>query len=214
MAYSDTNRASVQPKGLGAAILINGLAIFGIVSITPQGQKLINFGPTIVDFIPEAKDPPPPPEIPDTPSDQPLARPQSSPDKGSATSTNPLAFPQPDEGLARPPIQPFADPEPAPLPHNPVLKGARPDPRYTAVLQPEYPPSMIRAEIEGAVSVRVLVGTDGRVKDVQVTNSADEAFSEATKRQALRKWRFLPATRDGEPYEAWRDMTVRFSMPD
>ena len=32
--------------------------------------------------------------------------------------------------------------------------------------------------------------------------------------QAVSKWRFLPATRDGEAIESWREMTVRFQLPE
>ena len=70
---------------------------------------------------------------------------------------------------------------------------------------------MIRAEMEGFATVRVLIGTDGRVKQVE---ASDTAFLDATRKQALSKWRFLPATRDGEPVESWREMTVRFQLPD
>ena len=73
---------------------------------------------------------------------------------------------------------------------------------------------MIRAEMEGFATVRVLIGTDGRVKQVEAVKASDTAFLDATRKQALSKWRFLPATRDGEPVESWREMTVRFQLPD
>jgi protein TonB len=60
--------------------------------------------------------------------------------------------------------------------------------------------------------VRVLIGTDGRVKEVQQISAASTAFFEATRKQALTKWRFTPGTRDGAPVEAWRTMAVRFEL--
>lgn len=98
--------------------------------------------------------------------------------------------------------------------HNPVLTSAKINPRYANDLQPIYPPGLIRQEIEGSVTVRVLVGIDGRVKAVEPLRFDDDAFVRATRDQALRKWRFLPATRDGAPFESWREMTVRYEMPD
>ena len=62
--------------------------------------------------------------------------------------------------------------------------------------------------------VRVLVGTDGRVKAVEAVSASENAFLDATREQALRKWRFTPAMSDGAPIEAWREMTVRFVLPD
>ncbi|RYE01614.1 MAG: TonB family protein, partial [Sphingomonadales bacterium] len=62
------------------------------------------------------------------------------------------------------------------------------------------------------VSVRVLIGTDGRVKAVEQVSATSTAFFEATKRQALGKWRFKPATRGGVPQESWKTMSVRFEL--
>lgn len=101
-----------------------------------------------------------------------------------------------------------------PLPGpDPVFRSAQINPRYAGALQPLYPPGMIREEREGVVTVRVLVGTDGRVKALEAVRADAPAFLEATRKQALSKWRFLPATRDGEPVESWREMTVRFELP-
>jgi periplasmic protein TonB len=86
-------------------------------------------------------------------------------------------------------------------------------PKYRDALQPEYPPGLIRQEIEGSVTLRVLVGTDGRVKAIEPLRFDDAELLKATQAHALRKWRFLPATRDGAPVESWREMTVRFEIP-
>jgi protein TonB len=71
-----------------------------------------------------------------------------------------------------------------------------------------------RAEREGRVTVRVLIGEDGRVKQVELVSAASEAFFAATREQALAKWRFTPATKDGIPQEAWRTMSVSFVLND
>lgn len=92
----------------------------------------------------------------------------------------------------------------------PVLVDAQADPR--AVFQPDYPASERRAGTEGSVTVRVLIGTDGRVKAVEQVRTASAAFFEATRRQALSRWRFKPATRDGVPVESWQVKTVRFVL--
>ncbi|SOB80280.1 protein TonB [Sphingomonas guangdongensis] len=96
---------------------------------------------------------------------------------------------------------------PKPLP---VVVAAQADPRAT--FQPDYPAAERRAGTEGSVTVRVLIGTDGRVKAVEQVGSASPAFFEATRRQALGRWRFRPATRDGEPVESWQVKTLRFVM--
>ena len=80
--------------------------------------------------------------------------------------------------------------------------------------QPPYPPAMQRMSIEGAVTVRVLVGVDGRPVRIEAVKVDQDAFFAATRDWALKNWRFKPATRDGEPFQEWRTMTVRFEMPD
>ncbi|WP_235524059.1 energy transducer TonB [Sphingomonas sp. Leaf33] len=52
------------------------------------------------------------------------------------------------------------------------------------------------------------------MKSVERVDAANDAFYDATRRQALNRWRFRPATRDGVPYETWRTMTVRFVLED
>ena len=93
-----------------------------------------------------------------------------------------------------------------------MLIGANIDPRYANYLQPPYPSDEIRAGNGGRVSVRVLIGVDGRVKDIEKLSAASDSFWDATRRQALSKWRFKPATRDGAPYEAWKTMNVSFVL--
>ena len=95
---------------------------------------------------------------------------------------------------------------------EPVIIGARLNTRYADDLQPAYPIGQLRREREGEVSVRVLVGTDGRVKDIQLIESPHEDFWSATRKRALRKWRFTPATKDGMPVESWMTLKVLFQI--
>jgi len=62
------------------------------------------------------------------------------------------------------------------------------------------------------VVVRVLVGTDGRVKAIERVSATSDAFFAATRRQALSQWRFRPATRDGVGVESWYRMSVTFVL--
>jgi len=101
------------------------------------------------------------------------------------------------------PIKPIAEP---------VIVRAGLDQRYARKFQPPYPPGQLRMEQEGLVSVRVLVGVDGRVKDIQLVDSPHGNFWRATRRHAIRNWRFTPATRDGVPFESWMDVKVRFEI--
>ncbi len=111
--------------------------------------------------------------------------------------------------LADPVPVPEPAPQPVPVP-EPVRKEAQM--LASSELQPPYPAAEQRAENEGSVTIRVLIGTDGRVKAVEKIRAASDAFFRATEQQALRHWRFKPATVDGKPVEARKVMTVHFRL--
>jgi protein TonB len=58
----------------------------------------------------------------------------------------------------------------------------------------------------------VTIGADGRVATVECLSATTTEFCRATRQQALAKWRFRPATRDGVPVTATKDLTVRFEL--
>ncbi len=98
------------------------------------------------------------------------------------------------------------------VPAVPPLIEAKLDPRFAGSFQPDYPPFEQRNEIEGISRVRVLVGTDGRIKAVEDAGTTSPGFFNETRRRALAKWRFKPATRGGAAEESWVTMTVRFRL--
>jgi periplasmic protein TonB len=108
-------------------------------------------------------------------------------------------------------------PEPLPLPgpatSAPVRVRAGFDARYLAALQPDYPASARRMELTGTVELRILIGTDGRVKQADVARSSGHrVLDDAAVAQALRKWRFKPATEDGAPVESWTSVPITFEL--
>ena len=95
---------------------------------------------------------------------------------------------------------------------EPVLLPATRDPRRARDFQPDYPPALQREGLEGQARVRVHIGADGRVLAVEDAGSTAPAFFEATRRQALRAWRFRPAMRDGVAVDSWQVLTVHFRI--
>lgn len=215
MAYADMRQRASGP-GIGAALAINGLMVAGIILSVPdivppefEHRRLIR-----IFTIPPKPQPlaqKPRQKQPDKRLESPIQQPDKPPE--ASTVSQALA----GDTL---PIGPSGDPGTGSFVHNdppaipPLFKPAQFNPNYLGALQPIYPPGMIRAEMEGVVTIRVLIGTDGRVKAVETVKASETAFLEATRKQALGKWRFLPATRDGAPVESWREMTVRFRLPD
>jgi periplasmic protein TonB len=210
-AYAQTKTRS--PVSLGAAIAVNGAVIGALLFASPEVRKTL---PTYIDAINIPIEPPPPEVI--EPPKQPEQKLQRAMPQQIPTSS-PIPVPTDTDWLPRIPLPPgpgtgdLGGPITPPVPpHTPVLVGPQVNPRYANALQPPYPPGMIRAEKEGKVVVRVRIGADGRVKEVQKVEAADDAFYRATVEQAMRRWRFLPATSDGAPVEGWRVMSVVFRL--
>ena len=75
---------------------------------------------------------------------------------------------------------------------------------------PPYPAAARNAGISGVVHVQALVAADGSVARVRVAKSVpllDDAALEA-----VRKWKFKPATCGGRPVPVWAIMPVRFTL--
>ena len=94
----------------------------------------------------------------------------------------------------------------------PIFKAAIRDPRFARKFQPAYPVGLLRREIEGRVRIKVLIGASGRVRQAEIVSATHADFGKAARKQALRSWRFKPATRDGKPVEDWQTLTVRFNI--
>lgn len=199
--------AAVLAIGLPAALVVAVALSPMIIERAPQSE------PTTWKSFPLSKPKPPEP--------QPEAKRQTKQAETHFTAPETVLPPLADNPPDAPPLPPFVLPtgtgtggptaEPAPPPKPPLVL-AELDPRFAAAFQPDYPASEQRREIEGMARVRVLIGTDGRVKAVELVSSDSQGFFEETKRRALAKWRFKPATRGGVAEESWKTMTVRFQI--
>jgi periplasmic protein TonB len=95
---------------------------------------------------------------------------------------------------------------------TPIFVGSKRDPRFARQFQPEYPSGLLVREIEGDAVLKVLVGTDGRVREAIVVRASHPDFGKAAVRQALKSWRFVPASRGGKPVEDWQTIPIRFNI--
>lgn len=222
MGAAYTSGKRIDPVALTGALAMSGgmvalMIAMGVVEIAP-----IKHDPTEVILIELPPDPPP---IPPEPIKRKV---EVQPKAADPLVREPIVKPvEPGPNITDIPLVPAAGdlstgigsgtgdgagtvvepPKPAP-----VFVDAKVDPRYAAQFQPLYPSRERFAENEGRVTVRVLIGTDGRVKAVERQFATGDAFFDATRDRALRYWRFRPATRDGVAVEAWREMTVRFEL--
>ena len=66
-------------------------------------------------------------------------------------------------------------------------------------VKPRYPESARRRGIEGTVLLKMRITAQGRVEAVQVVRSAGYPELDESAIEAVRRWRFEPARRNGEP---------------
>ncbi|HWN97625.1 MAG TPA: energy transducer TonB [Methylomirabilota bacterium] len=85
----------------------------------------------------------------------------------------------------------------------------RPEP--VSQIAPAYPPELRKAKIEGAVTLLFLLSEDGRVEEARVENSSRPEF-EKPALEAIRKWRFRPGTKDGQPVRTYLRIPMRFRV--
>jgi protein TonB len=209
-------RRGLSPVALGGVVAIHvGLAagLLTLSHIDAAREEIIDL---VTRNIPEDK----PPE----PVTQPPVKPEvTTPPQHRITRVDPkidVASKTDDGGIITPPLPPLGGNgdggivEPQIQPPAPILIEAKIDGRYRPDFQPAYPASMVRLQKEGDVTVRVFIDPDGRVRDVQLVSAPDPAFFDATRTQALKRWRFVPATRDGVPMASEKVMTIQFKLTD
>ncbi|WP_240906138.1 energy transducer TonB [Thermomonas sp. HDW16] len=95
-------------------------------------------------------------------------------------------------------IEPPAPPAPAPAPAAPAsvtstdaVPVSRPPPRY--------PQSAMRRNIGGTVRVQATVAPDGSVERLELAAGSGNRDLDRAAMEAVRRWTFRPATRNGQP---------------
>jgi protein TonB len=65
-------------------------------------------------------------------------------------------------------------------------------------VDPKYVTSAVADEVEGKVQLACVIGKDGSVSGIELVRGLDNRLN-ASAIEALGKWEFFPATREGEP---------------
>lgn len=123
---------------------------------------------------------------------------------------------EPAVPAASPPDTLATDPAPGPAHVTP--------PRVISAVGTDYPGEAFRFVVrrqdlgsglqvvgaEGTVSLRALVLAGGTVRDVTVESSSGSAVLDRAAVEAVLRWRFAPATRDGVPIDAFVTLKIRY----
>lgn len=84
-------------------------------------------------------------------------------------------------------------------------------PVVTERVAPRYPSNARRAGVDGTVVLRGIVGTDGRIREVEILKDLPYGLGEAAQ-DAVRRWRFRPAEYAGQPIGVYYTVTVNYKL--
>lgn len=102
------------------------------------------------------------------------------------------------------------DPAPPPAGVDGVTQPIRLPDSFAA---PVYPKKARKDRVEGAVVLKVTVSKDGSVTNLKVLRSTEPGYGfEDAAIEAVKQWRYTPATRDGEPVEVYVAVNLDFSL--
>jgi len=171
---------------------------------------------------PEPEPPTPPPPPPEPPRPEPVPEPLKPDD---------MAPPKPEPTPAPKPVVQRSPPKPNPKPAASLrpqtatsaasgtpgrsgtpTTGRTTGPGHLYNPKPGYPPESRAAGEHGIVVLRVRVEANGRPGSVALTRSSGHPRLDRAAQEAVRRWRFKPATRDGRPFATTVDVPVRFSL--
>lgn len=85
--------------------------------------------------------------------------------------------------------------------------------QYVTAPPPPYPRAEQRNNVQGTVTLRVLVDVDGKPLEVSVEKSSgNRNLDRSATQQVLKHWRFQPAVRNGVAVQAYGLVPISFSL--
>jgi protein TonB len=86
-------------------------------------------------------------------------------------------------------------------------------PEVLSSVPPVYPESLRKSKVEGAVTLVFVLDETGRVDDPRVESATHKEF-EAPALDAIRRWKFKPGIKDGQPVRTYLRQPIRFRVPN
>jgi protein TonB len=221
----------IHGPALALALAVHGLLVFALLSLETQPRPPVTPAPLMASLIV----PPSPPEVATPPKPlparpRPVSQPRPLPPMPVLTAPEPApspvtAPPPPPE----PPPVPAVLPPPAPAaerpaPSPPAVAHAAPAPRVEPVLPPRfdadyldnpapaYPSLSRRLGEQGRVLLRVYVHADGSAGQVEISESSGYERLDRAAREAVVRWRFLPARQGDRAVAGWVLVPISFNL--
>jgi periplasmic protein TonB len=133
---------------------------------------------------------------------------------GSGDSTSPLSGVESGfhSNVGLTPIE-VVPPPPPPSPQRPLrLREGITPPQKIVNLEPVYSPAARASRIEGVVILEAVIDTHGNVTSARVLRALPLLDQSAL--DAVRQWKFTPATLNGIPVPVYLTVTINFKLTD
>ncbi|MBB4857690.1 protein TonB [Novosphingobium chloroacetimidivorans] len=217
--YQPSRRSGPIAFVASAGVLLAVGAALATLNIVGQHKEAAHL--TVVSIKELDTTPPPPP--PAQKLEEPVAQPEQAfvpqpriqlPSPGPTQVALDLPPPaQPPTTVApviAAPTAPAAAPA-APAPSAPV-EGGDLSSQLLSGKPPVYPIDARRQKIQGTVKLRILVGPDGRVRDLQVAVSSGSDLLDRAALSAVKRWRYAPQQQNGVPVSVRGIASVTFGL--
>lgn len=178
--------------GIGWVVLLHALLLWAIS--TGLTRDVVQMTENTVEAVlmseapPPAPTPPPKTPLPKTPAPPPPA----------PTSTAPA--------ITQTPTPPAAAPQAPAIRMGAVIQAG------AHCAKPDYPSASRRMEEEGTVTLKFLIGVDGKVLQADVEKSSGFTRLDEAARNALSKCQFRPGTVDGKPEQSWASIKYTWRL--
>lgn len=96
---------------------------------------------------------------------------------------------------------------------TPALRADTEAPVPVRTVAPDYPGALKRSGISGLVTLSCLIDEKGDVQEITLEKASDDAFIQPAI-DAVKKWKFKPAKRDGAAVAIKVSIPVRFRIAD
>ena len=176
--------------GIGLVVLLHGLLLWAISS--GLARQVVRMTENTVEAVLMSEAPPPTPVAPKTPPPKTPAPPPPAPTRTAPalTQTTP----------------------PAAAPTAPAIRTGAVIQPGAHCAKPDYPSASRRMEEEGTVTLKFLIGVDGKVIQADIEKSSGFTRLDEAARNALSKCQFRPGTVDGKPEQSWASIKYTWRL--
>ena len=144
---------------------------------------------------------------------QQLAAEKAAADKAAAEKLAAEQKAQPAEQKTQAEVAAAANTPAASAPSKPAVQQVvSTDPVMTKYVQPRFPTQAQRTRTQGWVVVGYTVDTDGNVSGARVVDAQPRHLFDREAINAVERWKYKPATRDGTPVEAKLQRKIEFKL--